>query len=107
MSAKTPLMRCPSWFLPHLTDYQHVGVYRGLIVSCNQSLRLTPYKQLLHGFVNRFYQLLRLDYISTASQRIKSCLTTFDQINLPQLLIKPLELNCGASGSVKLSSMGI
>ena len=57
--------------------------------------------------VNRFYQLLRLDYISTASQRIKSCLTTFDQINLPQLLIKPLELNCGASGSVKLSSMGI
>ena len=49
--------------------------------------------------VNRFYQLLRLDYTSTANQRIKSCPTTFDQINLSQLLIKPLELKCGAFGS--------
>jgi len=57
--------------------------------------------------VNRFYQLLRLDYISTANQRTKSCPTTFDQINLSQLLIKPLELKCGAPGNGKLSSMGI
>jgi hypothetical protein len=49
--------------------------------------------------VNRFYQLLRLDYISTANQRIKSCPTSVDQINIPQLLIKPLELKCGAFGS--------
>jgi hypothetical protein len=38
---------------------------------------------------NRFYQLLRLSYTSTASQRTKFCPTTVDQINLPQLLIKP------------------
>jgi len=57
--------------------------------------------------VNRFYQLLRLDYISTASRRTKPCPTTFDQINLPQLLIKPLELKCGAARNLKCSSMGI
>jgi hypothetical protein len=49
--------------------------------------------------VNRFYQLLRHGSISTASQRTKSCPTTFNKINLSQLLIKPLELKCGAFGS--------
>jgi hypothetical protein len=56
--------------------------------------------------VNRFYQLLRLDYISTASQRTKSCPTTFGQTNIPQLLIKPLELDCGAPGMLNFRLWG-
>jgi hypothetical protein len=66
-----------------------------------KSLLVTPGVVLgvVQDTVNRFYQLLRLDYISTANQRIKSCPTSVGQINLPQLLIKPLELKCGAFGS--------